>query len=156
MAMLTKNAVAKALTATHGNVSAAARALGVSRRAIGKRIDADPALKQAVIDARETILDDAERSLADAVKAGAPWAVVFVLKTQGRGRGYVERREQGVELSGPGGAPIQTETTVVHVDLSVKLAEFAGAIRAAALSNVLETVKPALQAPPVLVTRLKT
>lgn len=150
MAKLTKNAVTKALTETHGNIAGAARKLGVSRRAIGKRIDADAALKQVVIDARETMLDDAERSLADAVKAGEAWAVCFCLKTQGRNRGYVERREQGVELSGPGGAPIQAETKVVHFDLTARLREYGDALRAAALANVREAVgvaKPALAAP---------
>ena len=91
MAKLTKNGVAKALTETHGNISAAARMLGVTRRAIAKRIDGDPILKAAVVDARETMLDDAERSLAKAVLAGEAWAVCFLLKTQGRGRGYIER-----------------------------------------------------------------
>jgi hypothetical protein len=138
MAMLTTTAVVSALNATHGNVSAAARSLGVTRRAVGKRINGDAALKQALIDAREAMVDDAERALADAVKDGQPWAVQFVLKTLGKSRGYVERKEQATTISGPDGAPISTETTFKTVDFNAKLRECGDAIRAAALATVVE------------------
>lgn len=93
MAKLTDNAVATALVASHGNISAAARALGVVRSAIQKRVHNSPDLQQALIDARETMLDNGESSLARAVLQGEAWAVCFLLKTQGRARGYIERQE---------------------------------------------------------------
>ncbi len=45
-----------------------------------------------------------------------------------------------VELSGPNGGPITSQSTVVNVDLTSKLAEFATSIRSAALANALESV----------------
>lgn len=50
-----------------------------------------------------------------------------------------------VEISGPDGAPIQQQTTVVNVDLASKLQEYLPVIRAAALRNFQERL--ALQGP---------
>jgi Bacterial regulatory protein, Fis family len=88
MTRLTVKAVAKALKKTHGNISAAARSLSVSRKAIQLRIHADPKLQRILIDERESQCDDAESMLAEAILAGEKWAVMFVLNTLGRSRGY--------------------------------------------------------------------
>ena len=71
MAKLTQGGVKTALQRTHGNISAAARMLNVSRRAIAKRIDADPELTQAVTDAPESMVDEAEAALLEANSNGA-------------------------------------------------------------------------------------
>jgi hypothetical protein len=41
-------------------------------------------------EAREELLNRCENTLREAVLAGQPWAVMFVLKTLGRDRGYEE------------------------------------------------------------------
>jgi hypothetical protein len=62
-------------------------------------------LKDALEDSRETTLDNAEDKLGLAVKKGEAWAICFLLKTQGKSRGYVERIEQ----TGADGGAIQIE-----------------------------------------------
>ncbi len=91
-----------------GNLSAIGRTFKVSRQAVQKFVKNNTELQELVNDAREAMVDDAEDSLGKAVKKGEAWAVCFALKTQGKGRGYVERIEQ----TGIDGKPIQTETTI--------------------------------------------
>jgi hypothetical protein len=94
-----------AIVACEGNVSAAARMLNTSRSRLHERIKVTPALTEALADARETMLDEAENSLMRAIRGGEGWAVCFALKTVGRGRGYIERHQ--IEHGGiENGAPI--------------------------------------------------
>jgi hypothetical protein len=102
-----------ALEQTKGNISAAARALGANRTTIYKRIADSPTLQRVLEDAREEMIDVAETALYNEVLQGNIAAIIFTLKTQGKGRGYVERTQQ--EVSGPDGAPIEGR---IHVDLS--------------------------------------
>lgn len=91
-------AVAVTLAELQGNISATAKRYGVARYAVQALIAKRPVLKQAVVDAREGMLDNAESSLYRAVLAGEAWAVCFFLKTQGKVRGYIEKQE--IEHSG--------------------------------------------------------
>lgn len=134
MAKLTQQGIKKTLVKMHGNISAAARALGVSRYAIQKRINEDEELKKVVTDARESMVDDAESALAKAILDGEAWAVCFTLKTQGRGRGYVEKTEH--EHTGKDGGPIETKVTVM--DARKKILSFANEFREAALQKLAE------------------
>lgn len=93
----------EALLKNYGNVSAAARALGVDHSTLWHRIKRAERLQDARRDAEEQTLDLAENALVGAVKKGEAWAVCFLLKTKGRKRGYVERRE----LSGADGNPFE-------------------------------------------------
>lgn len=106
--MATRTDLIKLILSKRGNVSALARSYRVSRQAVLNWINEDPEAQQALKDARETALDNAEDALGNAVKNGDAWAVCFFLKTQGKGRGYVERQE----LSGKDGGPIETKTNV--------------------------------------------
>lgn len=85
--------VISAIEKYSGNVSQVARALGTSRRVIYDYIHRHATVKQALQDAREEMLDVGESALYRAVIRGEAWAVCFLLKTQGKGRGYVERQE---------------------------------------------------------------
>lgn len=76
----------------HGNVSAVAKAMKCSRQTIHTYAKDNEAISQALQDAREEITDIAESKLLTAIKSGEAWAVCFYLKTQGRGRGYVEKQ----------------------------------------------------------------
>lgn len=82
-----------ALLKNYGNVSAAARALGVGHPTLFDRIKRYPRLRKVRELAEEQALDLAEHSLLKAVRSGEGWAVCFLLKTKGRKRGYVERQE---------------------------------------------------------------
>jgi len=102
MRRVTNADVEQHIEPTKGNVAAIARALGTSRGTVWNRIQSSPALQALLADARETMLDNAESSLYRAVLNGEAWAVCFFLKTQGKGRGYVERQE----VTGADGGPL--------------------------------------------------
>ena len=85
-----------------GNLSAVARALGVTRRAVQKRVATNTRLADALEDARETMVDEAVNVLRDKLVAGDLTAAIYVTKTLGKGRGYVERSEH----TGTDGTPI--------------------------------------------------
>jgi molybdate-binding protein len=76
-----------------GNIAATARMFGVSRGTIHNRINESSTLQQVLIDARESMLDNAESVLYKKVLEGSTPELIFFLKTQGRNRGYVERQE---------------------------------------------------------------
>ena len=97
--------IAKALEVGHGMVSYAAKALGCNRLTIYNWMDKHPELRKIIDGERERLLDVAENSLFKAAEKGEAWAVCFTLKTVGKHRGYVERRE----LVGPNGNAIPVE-----------------------------------------------
>lgn len=82
--------VAAALAELNGNVAAVAKRFKVARQSVAEMIGKRPDLQSVCADAREGMIDTGESSLYRAVKKGEAWAVCFFLKTQGRGRGYVE------------------------------------------------------------------
>jgi hypothetical protein len=93
MARLTVRRIEEQLAVKRGNVAATARALGVHRTTIHRRIQKSPVLQAALEEARETMLDNAERQLYDEALDGNTAALIFFLKTQGKSRGYTERHE---------------------------------------------------------------
>jgi hypothetical protein len=84
----------QALEESNGNISHAARSLGISRNVIHVHVNANPELKQILDDSRQTMLDEAENALLSAVREKQGWAVCFTLKTIGQERGYIERADQ--------------------------------------------------------------
>lgn len=91
--------LADLLAEHHGNISCVARALNLGRKTVYDRISKSERLKEALADAREIQIDEAEDSLGQAVREKQGWAVCFYLKTQGRRRGYVEKDDQGISLT---------------------------------------------------------
>lgn len=85
--------IAQVLTAKDGNISETAKALGVTRFAIQKRVSKSAELQEIVSDARGAMVDVAESELGKQVRSGNITAIIFTLKTQGKDRGYVERTE---------------------------------------------------------------
>ncbi len=86
--------LAEMLRESNGNISHAARTMGISRFAIHSHLKANPELQQILDDARQTMLDEAENALLSAVREKQGWAVCFTLKTIGQERGYIERADQ--------------------------------------------------------------
>lgn len=76
-----------------GNIAAIARHFGVSRGTIYNRMAESPTLATAIEDERETMLDNAESALYKQAMEGNTTALIFLLKTQGKQRGYTERVE---------------------------------------------------------------
>lgn len=84
----------------------------------------------------QQIIDDPLTAPRDKIKAQD--SIVHML-------GLAIHDARRVEVSGPGGGPIQSQSTVLTVDVSSKLLEYAQSIRAAALANLQERL--ALSAP---------
>jgi acyl-CoA reductase-like NAD-dependent aldehyde dehydrogenase len=101
---LTVAKIKEAIANADGVIAEAARALGVSRMTIYRRIEESDDLREAVEAAREELTDIAERELGKAIRAGNLTAIIFHLKGSpaGRRRGYSER----VEMTGPNGGAI--------------------------------------------------
>ena len=103
MARITKKLVEERIYKYHGNLSAVARGVGRSRSWLYLYLEKNPDLWEAINEARETMLDNAESVLYQKVLAGSTPELLFFLKTQGKRRGYVERQE----VSGPDNGPIE-------------------------------------------------
>ena len=103
MARLSKTKVIEAIEKMSGNVSAVARACGVSRQAIYQYMDKYPELKEFLHQQREELIDNVESSIFRQALAGNITAMIFILKTQARERGWVERQE----ISGIDDEPIK-------------------------------------------------
>ena len=82
-----------AIKEKRGNLAAVGRRFGVSRQAISKRVKNSAKLRKAYLEARETMLDNAETSLNEIALGGNVTALIFLLKTQAKDRGYIERQE---------------------------------------------------------------
>lgn len=98
-----------ALQKAVGNVSTAAKLIGISRVTIYNRMKTSPAIKEAHAEFREQAIDNAESALQRAVLNGEAWAVCFTLKTIGKSRGYIERQE--LEHTGKGGGAVEVSIT---------------------------------------------
>lgn len=101
-----KKEILMALEAARGLVSLAAERLGMTRQAVFQRMSRDPELAEFAAEMRERQIDITEAKLFQAINNGDMTAIIFYLKTQAKGRGYVEK----VEHSGP------VEVTVRYVD----------------------------------------
>jgi len=88
-----KEAMLKALEATLGVVTPAAKVAGVRRQTHYDWMQRDAAYKQQVDELTEMALDFAESKLHKLIQEGNFTATIFFLKTKGRNRGYVERQE---------------------------------------------------------------
>jgi len=71
----------------------AARRLGCSHDTIARYIQRYPQVRTVAEAARGVLVDTAELKLWEATERGEQWAVVLVLKTLGKDRGYTERQE---------------------------------------------------------------
>ena len=108
----TAEKIIRALGETKGLLTLAARNAGVSYRTVNRYANEFPSVREAVEEAKESLLDFAENKLYDKMAAGDMTAIIFYLKTQGKARGYTERQEH----TGEGGQPIE-----VRIDYRGKL-----------------------------------
>jgi len=77
----------------HGNVSRARRATGVGPAFVGVSRKSNPEFKKIMDSIYSDIVDIAEEELVKKVVEGDMRAIVFMLKTKGRDRGYGDRIE---------------------------------------------------------------
>ncbi len=103
MADWTKEEMIGAIRGSRGVLAAAARRLGCDRKTVYNYMERHPEVKAAIEEERDTLLDDAEDTLYNnAIKKGDTTSLIFLLKTIGKRRGYVERQEiTGADGKGP-------------------------------------------------------
>ena len=94
-----------ALESTKGVVTDAAEIAGIARSTHYLWMTEDKVYKDAVTDLQDVVLDFAENKLFKLVDKGDVAATLFLLKTKGKKRGYVERTE--VSPVDPDGNSIQ-------------------------------------------------
>lgn len=86
---LVKEKLVELIIEHHGNLSEVADRLGTTRTAVRNRCDNDKDLKEALLEARERKLDRLEASVwRRAEESNDTGLQCFILKTQGRSRGY--------------------------------------------------------------------
>lgn len=90
----TQQQVIDALTVSKGMRTKAAKRLRCSYNTVVRYINEYPNVAEAEKLSRETMLDAIELKAYAQAMQGDTAMLIFMLKTQGRGRGYVEKQEQ--------------------------------------------------------------
>jgi len=94
-----KKAFLEAMIKTFGNVTASAKAVGISRETPYQWAEKDPEFEKIFKGGvyEEMLLDAVDAKLAKlAVQDENPTVLIFLAKTKGKKRGYVERSEHDV------------------------------------------------------------
>ncbi len=99
------------LKAKAGNISVACEKAGIDRQTHYNWCSANSAVKKAVDDIQESLLDFAESKLMSNIKDGKETSLIFYLKTRAKKRGYSEIEQ------------IQHHNTTISVDISKAIAE---------------------------------
>jgi transposase len=111
----TKRLIASILK-NNGIISAVAKDFGVSSYTIyqyrNKYASVAKALEEARYNLDSTLLDGAELKLNEAIRNGEAWAIRYVLKTKGTGRGYIETERR--EMTGADGQTIAPQTVIIQ------------------------------------------
>ena len=113
----TDKEIIDALREKRGLVHLAAEYIGCTTSTILKRIREQPYLRAVLEEARGKLIDTAEEKLAEAVEKAEPWAIQMTLKTIGKDRGYIERKEHR-HGGDPNSPPISIENRVT-IDIDV-------------------------------------
>lgn len=95
----TNKQIIAAVKAARGLVYLAAKNLQCDPATIHHRAKSYPAIRDTIEAERGFILDFAENRLIQSVDRGEAWAINFLLRTQGRKRGYSERHEFTAEVN---------------------------------------------------------
>jgi len=95
-----KKAMLEALRASLGIVTTACERAGVGRATHYRWMETDSEYADAVKQCEDIALDFAETSLMRQIGRGEAAATIFYLKTKGRNRGYIERKDVDVTTGG--------------------------------------------------------
>jgi hypothetical protein len=116
--MFTEAEIASAMLVADGFTSVAASNLKCCHDTIDRAVKRWPALAQIQRECRLAQVDTAEGELQKAIKTGNLTAIIFFLKCQAKGRGYVER----IETTGPDGGAIKSEVELTaSVDFTARI-----------------------------------
>jgi len=89
----TKKAILEALEKSLGVVTTACKQVGVGRTTFYEYLNKDESFANKVADIQNIALDFAESQLHKQIQEGNVTATIFLLKTKGKKRGYIERQE---------------------------------------------------------------
>jgi len=98
----TAQKIIESLHKSHGLLTLAAKNAGIGYRTVCRYVEEYPSVAQAVVDAKDEMLDFAEGKLFAQISKNNMTAIIFYLKTQGKARGYIERQE----FTGDKGEPL--------------------------------------------------
>ena len=93
----TKKALLTALEKSLGVVTTACKAVGISRTTFYKYVDEDQEFAKAVLEIEEVALDFVESQNFKQIQKGNVTSIIFYLKTKGKKRGFVEKKEETVD-----------------------------------------------------------
>ena len=105
-----KKALLDALEKSLGVVTTACKSVGVGRTTFYNYYNEDKDFAQSVDDIENVALDFAESQLHKQIQEGSTAATIFLLKTRGKKRGYVERQE----ITGADGVPSDVKIEIVR------------------------------------------
>jgi hypothetical protein len=88
-----KKAMIEALEKSLCVVTSACKQVGINRSTHYEWIKNDPEYADQVKNLENIVLDFAESQLHKQIKDGNTTATIFLLKTKGKSRGYIERQE---------------------------------------------------------------
>jgi len=88
-----KKLMIEALKSQLGNISTAAKQVGIDRRTHYKWLDGDEEYKREYEEIGEFTVDFVENALFKQINEGNTTAIIFYLKCKAKKRGYVEKSE---------------------------------------------------------------
>ena len=95
---LKKRAFIQAFRQTLGVIAKACSEAQISRQTYYNWLESDKEFKREVEEINEEAIDFAENALKKQIQEGDTTAIIFYLKTKGKGRGYIERTELQAEV----------------------------------------------------------
>jgi len=82
-----------AIPGSGGFITTIAKRVGCSRNTVYAGMKKYATVSEAILDEKDSLKDMAENELLRQIKDGNTTATIFFLKTQAKGRGYIERQE---------------------------------------------------------------
>ena len=101
-----KSKMLSSLANSLGNVAIACKEAGISRQTHYRWLKEDEDYAEAVLEQSEVVLDIAEAKLIERVQEGDLRAIMFLLKTKGKERGYDEKRTISLKQQSSGAPQI--------------------------------------------------
>ena len=105
-----KKGLLDALEKSLGVVTTACKQVGIGRTTFYNYYNEDIDFAKKVDDIENVALDFAESQLHKQIQEGSTAATIFLLKTRGKKRGYVERQE----ITGADGTPSNVKIEIIR------------------------------------------
>jgi len=105
-----KEAFLEVLEKHLGIISQATKKLNMDRTTPYKWMRDDPEFADKVQEIQNIVLDFTESKLYELIRDGNPTAIIFMLKTKGKDRGYTERKE----ITGMNGKALDINIEVIN------------------------------------------